>query len=369
MTDDSKKLPKLEIGMDLDPDATAVIDARSVWAALERAELPDPTGSLGIPRSSVAAPPTKPPPPAAPSIRPARPQEEDEVDEAWGDSFDLSDLAETREAPAFTPPAEAVSPVSVQATSEAAKPTAPPPAENTPGSTVPTPPPTRPALQSEAKPAPDDVLDSDYLVDIDDDHDEPPSQSRISTARPPADDKPADPPSAHVTPIGGMAAIRPEQPTLPPESAPAIAAPPAITPADPVDSPQEPPSRRRHGPSAVEMEDRFSIGDFAGAMDIAEELLAREATHADAAECLERCRKALHSAYTTKLGPLDRVPLVAIPREQLRWLTIDHRAGFILSHVDGISNLEEIVDISGMPELDALRILSELAQQRIIAFR
>jgi hypothetical protein len=117
------------------------------------------------------------------------------------------------------------------------------------------------------------------------------------------------------------------------------------------------------------MEDRFSMGDFSGAMEIAEELLARDPSHADAIECLERCRTALHDAYTTKLGPLDRVPLVAIPREQLRWLTIDHRAGFILSHVDGISNLEEIIDISGMPELDALRILSELAQQRIIAFR
>lgn len=117
------------------------------------------------------------------------------------------------------------------------------------------------------------------------------------------------------------------------------------------------------------MEDRFSVGDFAGAMEIAEELLARDPEHEEAKECVERGRTALRELYTGRLGPLDRVPLVAVTRDQMRWLTIDHRAGFILSHVDGISNLEEIVDISGMAELDALRILSELVQQRIISFR
>jgi len=73
--------------------------------------------------------------------------------------------------------------------------------------------------------------------------------------------------------------------------------------------------------------------------------------------------------YTARIGPLDRVPLVMVPRDQLRWLSIDHRAGFVLSRVDGVSSLEMILDVSGMPELDSLRILCELAQQRIISFR
>ena len=45
----------------------------------------------------------------------------------------------------------------------------------------------------------------------------------------------------------------------------------------------------------------------------------------------------------------DRVPVVMVAREQLRWLSIDHRAGFLLSHVDGVSSLEMILDVSGMP--------------------
>jgi hypothetical protein len=58
-----------------------------------------------------------------------------------------------------------------------------------------------------------------------------------------------------------------------------------------------------------------------------------------------------------------------VAREQLRWLSIDHRAGFLLSHVDGVSSLEMILDVSGMPLLDALKILAELQQQRVISFR
>jgi hypothetical protein len=73
--------------------------------------------------------------------------------------------------------------------------------------------------------------------------------------------------------------------------------------------------------------------------------------------------------YATRIGPLDRVPVVMVPRDQLRWLSIDHKAGFVLSLVDGVSTLEMIIDVSGMAELDTLRILSELAQQRIISLR
>lgn len=118
-----------------------------------------------------------------------------------------------------------------------------------------------------------------------------------------------------------------------------------------------------------EMNDRVSLGDYSGALAIAEELLAKEPGHAAAKVCVERCRAVLKQMYATRIGPLDRVPVVMVSRDQLRWLSIDHRAGFVLSLVDGVSSLEMIIDVSGMPELDTLRILSELAQQRIISLR
>ena len=122
-------------------------------------------------------------------------------------------------------------------------------------------------------------------------------------------------------------------------------------------------------PTVQEMDDRVSLGDYTGALDIAERLLAGDPGHPEANAVADNCRGVLKKMYIARIGPMDRVPIVMVPRDQLRWLSIDHRAGFVLSLIDGVSSLEMLLDVSGMPELDALRILSDLAQQRIISFR
>ena len=121
-------------------------------------------------------------------------------------------------------------------------------------------------------------------------------------------------------------------------------------------------------PSA-EMRDKFSLGDYSGALSVAEALLGDDPAHPEALRYAENSRAVLQKMYTARIGPLDRVPIVVVPRDQLRWLSIDHRAGFVLSLVDGVSSLEMVLDVSGMPLLDVLRILYELVQQRVIAFR
>jgi hypothetical protein len=117
------------------------------------------------------------------------------------------------------------------------------------------------------------------------------------------------------------------------------------------------------------MQERFALGDYSGALVVAESLLEENPTHVEALEYAESCRAVLQQMYTARIGSLQRVPVVEVARDQLRWLSIDHRAGFVLSLVDGISSLEMILDVSGMPSLDALRILFELLEQRIISFR
>jgi hypothetical protein len=119
----------------------------------------------------------------------------------------------------------------------------------------------------------------------------------------------------------------------------------------------------------AEMRERFSLGDYTGALEMSELILAEEPGNAQAAECGANCRSVLENMYAARLGPLERVPLVVVPRAQMRWLSMDHRAGFILSLIDGQSSVDMILDVSGMPKLDALRILHELVQQKIVAFR
>ena len=67
------------------------------------------------------------------------------------------------------------------------------------------------------------------------------------------------------------------------------------------------------------------------------------------------------------IGSLDRVPTLAIEPARLTSLSVDHRAGFLLSQVDGRSmTLEMIVDVSGMPRVEALRLLLQLLEQGIL---
>lgn len=119
----------------------------------------------------------------------------------------------------------------------------------------------------------------------------------------------------------------------------------------------------------AEMRERASLGDYTGALEMAELILAGDPSNLEAAECAENCRSVLEKMYSARLGSSEGVPVVVVPQAQMQWLSIDHRAGFVLSLIDGSSTLEMIIDVSGMPRLDALRILHALVQQRIVAFK
>ena len=117
----------------------------------------------------------------------------------------------------------------------------------------------------------------------------------------------------------------------------------------------------------TEMKDRYAMGDFTGALVVAEGLLEVNADDTDAERYAQRCRDVLTQMYAARLGALNQRVRVAVPGDQIRWLSLDHRAGFVLSLIDGSSTVEELLDISGMNRLDALRILYTLFDQRVIA--
>jgi hypothetical protein len=117
----------------------------------------------------------------------------------------------------------------------------------------------------------------------------------------------------------------------------------------------------------LDMRDRYRAGDFTGALVVAEALLEADPSHDEARRCHQLCTDVLSQMYLARLGSPTQVVRMAVPADQIRWLSLDHRAGFLLSLVDGMSTIEELLDISGMPRLDALRILYGLLDQRAIA--
>jgi hypothetical protein len=118
--------------------------------------------------------------------------------------------------------------------------------------------------------------------------------------------------------------------------------------------------------SLCDMKDRHAMGDFSGALEVAEGILEHDPNNAEANRYAVACRETLSKMYSARLAPLGRVPRVIVQTDQIRWLSLDHRAGFLLSLIDGRSSIDEILDICGMPRLDGLKILSSLLEQDVI---
>jgi hypothetical protein len=119
---------------------------------------------------------------------------------------------------------------------------------------------------------------------------------------------------------------------------------------------------------AAEMLRCYELGDYTGAIALADLILAEASGSLVALECRTKSGAALEGIYAARLGPLSRLPIVVMAPTQIDSLDIDHRAGFLLSLVDGSSTIEGILDVCGMPRLDALRILHELVQRGAVGF-
>jgi len=77
----------------------------------------------------------------------------------------------------------------------------------------------------------------------------------------------------------------------------------------------------------------------------------------------------LERQYLSRIGG-DRsmVPQLAVNASRLTGLSLDHRAGFVMSCIDGTSSLDDLLMVSGMPRLETLKIVCQLAEQRVIVF-
>lgn len=300
--------------------------------------------------ATASTPPSLPPPRTGAHFTPPPPPGR------WGDSTPpppLSGASATRSSPPIAPgatpwnrPASPSRRPAAQSVHEAPTPVRPPPLPHT---AVTAPPPVVPSV--------------------------PPSP-RTSFAESPTPPRPM--PAVAASPPRPMPSLAqtPPRPTLataatPPQAmAPPAMAPPAMSPPRPIPAvapPQAPPPRKLL--PAQEMHERFDLGDFTGALSTAETILEVDPDDRDATHVAEVCRAKLRAIYVGRLGSLDQVPVLAVAPTEFRWLNLDHRAGFLLSLIDGISTIEDIVDVSAMPQLEVLRTLYQLSTQQVITLR
>jgi hypothetical protein len=69
-----------------------------------------------------------------------------------------------------------------------------------------------------------------------------------------------------------------------------------------------------------------------------------------------------------RLHPLTRTPTLARKLTELGELLEDPRTAYVLGFIDGILPLETILEVTGVPELEALRVLDRMISQGIVVF-
>ena len=72
---------------------------------------------------------------------------------------------------------------------------------------------------------------------------------------------------------------------------------------------------------------------------------------------------------SARLAPLTRVPALAKEMKDLGPLLEDPQTAYVLGFVDGILPLETIIEVTGLPELDTLRVLDRMVAQSVVIFR
>jgi hypothetical protein len=109
-----------------------------------------------------------------------------------------------------------------------------------------------------------------------------------------------------------------------------------------------------------------ALNDFSGALELLNKVLERKPNDKDALQQYEVCEQNLTLMFESKIGGMDARPHIAIPPDEVIWLNLDPRAGFVLAQIDGEVSFEDLYAICGLKRLDTARILCELLEQGVV---
>jgi hypothetical protein len=71
-------------------------------------------------------------------------------------------------------------------------------------------------------------------------------------------------------------------------------------------------------------------------------------------------------AFRAFMGNPHACPIRALPTETISDYGLDQRAAFLLSRMDGMTSMADLIDSSGMPRFDAVRVMASLRRAKAI---
>ena len=124
--------------------------------------------------------------------------------------------------------------------------------------------------------------------------------------------------------------------------------------------------------SATELlgECRTALGENrAGAAALAAELtlqLADRAPPPGMDDLIDPSRALFERAFRAFMGNPLACPIRAVPTETLSEHGLDQRAAFLMSRMDGMTSLADLIDSSGLKHFDAVRVMAALRRAKAI---
>lgn len=113
--------------------------------------------------------------------------------------------------------------------------------------------------------------------------------------------------------------------------------------------------------------DLLELDDHTGAMELINKAQELAPDDPEVVSLKERSEKTLLTMFESKLGRLETVPRVLLKDDEIIWLNLDHRAGFVLAQIDGTVTFDDLFSVSGMSRIDTARILAQLIDEGVIS--
>jgi hypothetical protein len=114
---------------------------------------------------------------------------------------------------------------------------------------------------------------------------------------------------------------------------------------------------------AVAFSESQDTAKAVAAVDLA---LSEDPNSALGQKLIARNKDTIMQVFQTFIGDLERMPQLAKPLQELHNAPINPRAAFLLSRIDGSLTIDELLDVSGMPRLEAYRHICQLFLRGIL---
>ncbi len=108
-------------------------------------------------------------------------------------------------------------------------------------------------------------------------------------------------------------------------------------------------------------------GDLEGAFDLFRAAAERDPQRLEIEGHIDGVQSQLLKGYREQVGDPKRIPSLLVEPEAVTRFDLAPEAGFVLSLVDGTTNIEELISLSPMDAFDGYRILSVLLEAKILA--